>query len=147
MVRGSNPGGGEIFRTRPDWPWGPPSFLYNGYRVFSGGKAPGAWRWPSTPSSVEFKERVELYFYSHYGLSWPVLWWSVPLPLPTINMPPNSLRWLATLTTFDRGYKSWSFSIYPFPCHSLPLWSKSGIFLGAISLCHSLITRDQEPHP
>ena len=20
-VRGSNPGGSEIFRTRPDWPW------------------------------------------------------------------------------------------------------------------------------
>jgi len=35
---GSNPGGGEIFRTRPDRPWGPPSLLYNGYRVFPGGK-------------------------------------------------------------------------------------------------------------
>ena len=29
--------GGEIFRTCPDRPWGPPSLLYNGYRVFSGG--------------------------------------------------------------------------------------------------------------
>jgi hypothetical protein len=28
---------GEIFRC-PDWPWGPPSLLYNGYRVFHGGK-------------------------------------------------------------------------------------------------------------
>jgi hypothetical protein len=28
----------EIFRTRPDRPWGPPSLLYNGYRVFPGGK-------------------------------------------------------------------------------------------------------------
>jgi hypothetical protein len=27
----------EIFRC-PDWPWGPPSLLYNGYRVFGGGK-------------------------------------------------------------------------------------------------------------
>jgi hypothetical protein len=35
--------GGGIFRTRPDRPWGPPSLLYNGYRVFSGGKAAGAW--------------------------------------------------------------------------------------------------------
>ena len=34
MVRGSNPGGGEIFRTCPDRPWGPPRLLYNGYRVF-----------------------------------------------------------------------------------------------------------------
>jgi len=32
-VRRSNPSGGEIFRTLPDQPWGPPSLLYNGYRV------------------------------------------------------------------------------------------------------------------
>jgi hypothetical protein len=38
-VRGSNTGGGEIFRTRPDRPWGPPSLLYNGHRVFPGRKA------------------------------------------------------------------------------------------------------------
>jgi hypothetical protein len=31
--------GGEIFRTRPNRPWGPPSLLYEGYRVFSGVKA------------------------------------------------------------------------------------------------------------
>jgi hypothetical protein len=30
--------GGEILRTRPDRPWGPPTLLYNGYRVFPGGK-------------------------------------------------------------------------------------------------------------
>ena len=61
--------GGEIFRTRPDRPWGPPSLLYSGYRVFPRGKAAGAWRWPPTPSSSEFKERVELrvYFYSPCG--------------------------------------------------------------------------------
>ena len=47
-VRGSNPGGGEIFRTSPDLPFDPPSLLYNGYRVFPGGKAAGAWRWPPT---------------------------------------------------------------------------------------------------
>jgi len=37
-TRGSNPGGREIFRTCPDRPWGPPSLLHKGYRVFSGGK-------------------------------------------------------------------------------------------------------------
>jgi hypothetical protein len=37
-VRGSNPGGGEIFRTYLDRPWGPPKLMYNGYRVFPGGK-------------------------------------------------------------------------------------------------------------
>jgi hypothetical protein len=53
-VRGSNPGGGEIFRTCPDHPWGPPSLLYNGYRVFPGGrKRPGRDADPSHPSSAE----------------------------------------------------------------------------------------------
>jgi len=53
MVRRSNPGGGEIFRTCPDRPWGPPSLLYNGYRVFPGGKEwPGCDADPSTPSSA-----------------------------------------------------------------------------------------------
>ena len=37
MVRGSNPGEGEIFCTCPDQPCGPPSLLYNGYWVFPGG--------------------------------------------------------------------------------------------------------------
>jgi hypothetical protein len=37
--RGSNPGEGEIFRARPERPWGSPNFLYNVYRVFPGGKA------------------------------------------------------------------------------------------------------------
>ena len=41
-VRGSNSGVGEIFRTRPDGPSGPPSLLYNGYWVCcSGVKRPG----------------------------------------------------------------------------------------------------------
>ena len=41
-VRGSNPGGGEIFRTRPDRPLGPPSLLYNGQRdSFPRVKRPG----------------------------------------------------------------------------------------------------------
>ena len=30
---GSDPGGGEVFCTRPDRSWGPPSLPYSGYRV------------------------------------------------------------------------------------------------------------------
>ena len=41
---GSNPDSSEIFRIRPDRPWGLSSLLYNGYRVFPGRKAAGAWR-------------------------------------------------------------------------------------------------------
>ena len=66
-VRGSNLGGGDIFRTCPDRPWGPSSLLYNGYRVFPGGKErPGCDADPSPPSSVEVKK--EHSFYSPYGL-------------------------------------------------------------------------------
>ena len=35
---------GEIFHTRSDPPWDPPSLLYIGYRVIPRGKAAGAWR-------------------------------------------------------------------------------------------------------
>ena len=46
-------GGGKIFR-RPDRPWGPPSLLYNGYRVFPGSrKRTGRDADPSPPSSAE----------------------------------------------------------------------------------------------
>jgi len=66
--RGSNPGGGEIFRTCPDRPWGPPSLLYNGYRVFPWGKErPGRDADPSPASSAVGHERVELYLYFPYG--------------------------------------------------------------------------------
>jgi hypothetical protein len=44
---------GEIFRTSPDRPWDPNSPLYNGYRVFPGGKKqPGRDADPSPPSSA-----------------------------------------------------------------------------------------------
>ena len=70
---GSNPGGEEVSRTRPDRPWGPPSFLYNGYRVFPGGKErPGRGVDHPPTSSAEVQERVELYLYSPLGRLWPV---------------------------------------------------------------------------
>jgi hypothetical protein len=53
-VRGSNPGGGEIFRTCRDRPWDPRSLLYNGYLFFPGGtKRPGRDTGPSLPFSAE----------------------------------------------------------------------------------------------
>ena len=69
-VRGSNPDGGEIFRTRPFRPWDPLNLLYNGYRVsYLEIKRPGLGiDYPPT-SSVEVKERVEIYLYSHSGPS------------------------------------------------------------------------------
>ena len=73
-VRGSNAGEGEVFRICPDRLWGPPGFLYNGYRFyFPGLKRPGRGVNYPPQSSAEVKERVELYLYSLFGLSWPVL--------------------------------------------------------------------------
>jgi len=84
-VQGSNPSGGEIFRTCPDQPWGPPSLLYNGYRVFPVGKErPGRDADPSPPSSAVGHERVELYLYSLYGL---YSQYRVSVPLQGCTLP------------------------------------------------------------
>jgi hypothetical protein len=65
---GSNPAGGDFFRTCPDRPWGPTNLLYNGYQVFPGGKErSGRDADPSPPSSAVGHERVELYLYSPMG--------------------------------------------------------------------------------
>jgi hypothetical protein len=75
MVRGSNPGGDEIFRTRRDLPLGPPCFLYNGYQLsFLGVKRPVRIVNHPLPSSAEVKESVELYLYIPSGPSWQVIW-------------------------------------------------------------------------
>ena len=48
---------GARFSARPDRTWGPPSLLYNGYRVFPGGKVrPGRAADHSPPSSAEVLE-------------------------------------------------------------------------------------------
>ena len=70
----SNADGGEIFRTRPGWPQGPPSLLDKGYRVFAEGKAAGAWRYHPLSPSAEVKERVKLYRISPSVPSWQVVW-------------------------------------------------------------------------
>ena len=59
---------GEIFRTYPDRPWGPPSLLYNGYRVVPGGKG-GRGRGVEhpPPSSAEVLRDLQLYLYSSSG--------------------------------------------------------------------------------
>ena len=78
-VRDSNPSRDENFRTRPDRPWGPPSLLYNGYRVaFPGVKPPTRGVDHPRPSSAEVKERVELYLYCPSGPPWPVLGRTLP---------------------------------------------------------------------
>jgi hypothetical protein len=62
------------------------SLLYNRYRVIPGVKRPGRGVEHPPPSSAEVKERVEHYLYSPSGTSWPVLWWTLPLPVPYISL-------------------------------------------------------------
>jgi hypothetical protein len=51
---------GEIYRTSPDRPWGPPSVLYNGYRVFPGGTMrPGRALTPHPLLVLRSKNRVK----------------------------------------------------------------------------------------
>jgi hypothetical protein len=83
-VRESNPGGCEFFRTRPDRPCGPPSLLYNGYRVIPGVERPRRGADHPPPYSAEVKEGVELYLYSPSGLSLPVLGRTLPLPFTCV---------------------------------------------------------------
>jgi hypothetical protein len=55
--------GSEIIqnvRTDNDEPWGPPSLLYNGY-------------WGGGASTAVIRKRVQLYFCSPSGSSWPFL--------------------------------------------------------------------------
>jgi hypothetical protein len=74
-MRGSIPGGGTRFSASVQSGLGahPASYTTGTVYLFPGGTAAGAWRWPTTPSGAEVKERVELFLYSNSGPSWPVL--------------------------------------------------------------------------
>ena len=92
-IRGSNPGGREIFRTRPHRPWDPSSLLYNEYRLyFPGVKRPGRGVNHTPPSSAEVNDRVELYLYAPSGPSWPVLG-QIHLYLSGGLRVPRAWRW------------------------------------------------------
>ena len=70
---------GDILHTLPDRTLGPPTLQCNGYLVsFPGVKRPGYGVDNASPSSVEVKERVELYLYSRCGPSRPVLGRNLP---------------------------------------------------------------------
>ena len=64
----SNPGGGEIFRTRPDRPWGPTQPPIQWVPSLSQGvKRPGRDVDHPPGSSAEVEGKVELYLYSPSG--------------------------------------------------------------------------------
>ena len=74
---------GEIFRTYPDRLRGRPSLLYNGYRVFPGGKRrPGRDADHIPPSSAEVKKELSYTSTHPVGPPGPV----TGLPPPPINI-------------------------------------------------------------
>jgi hypothetical protein len=109
--------GGEIFRNCPDRPWGPPSVLYRGYRVFPGGKErPGSDADPSPLSSAVCHERVELYIYSPYG-PYGLYRASVPVQgytffLPFLPLPACKSRPLCVVLNCDL-WPVWIYLIFP----------------------------------
>ena len=74
---------------------------------FPGVKRPGRGVDHPHPYSVEVKERVELYLYSTSGRSWPVLGWTLPLPLPYSYPESPNPTWGPS-------------SLLPYGCRGLP---------------------------
>ena len=65
---------GTRFSAHPDRPWGPPSLLYNGYRVFPGGKVrPGRAADHSPPSSAAVMEEYNYTSTHPRGHTGPVM--------------------------------------------------------------------------
>jgi len=58
-VREMNPSEGQIFHAHPDWPWGPPSLLHNGYHIsFPWLKRPGCGVNHPHPSCAKVKDLI-----------------------------------------------------------------------------------------
>jgi len=84
-AQGLNSGGGAIFRYFPDGPCVPTSLMYNEFwSFFAGGKRPERGANHRPPPKAEFREKLELCFYSPCGSSWHVGGWALPLYLPQV---------------------------------------------------------------
>ena len=126
-VRGSIPGGGDVFCTRPDRPCGSLDLLYNTYWVTPRSKAAGAWLWSRTPSSAEVKERVGLRLFSPPVPSWQTIGWTSPLLLfyALYWRVAGSKVWLETRNSH---WNRW--------CFFSPLKTGLYIFQSDMRLCH-----------
>jgi hypothetical protein len=80
-VWGSNPSGGKIFTPIHTGPESHPASCTMGTGSFLGVKRPGHSIDYPPESSAEVKESVDLCLYFHSRPSWPVLGWTLPLPL------------------------------------------------------------------
>jgi len=94
------------------------------------GSFPGV-KWPKRgvdhppPISAEVKERVELYLYSPSGPSWPVLGWTLPLPVP-ISMFEKVNSEVLSSGTWRRVVCTWV------KVQSRPLTEESAVTVAAV---------------
>jgi hypothetical protein len=72
-VRGSNPGGDDIFSTAQTGPGAHPAIYTMGTESFPGVKQSRRGVDHAPSSSAEVKERIELYLYSFSGPLWLLL--------------------------------------------------------------------------
>ena len=87
---------GEIFH-RPDRPWGPPSLLYNGYRVFPGGKVrPGRDADHSPPSSAVVLEAYSYTFSHPLGHNRACTGNTLPIPINLMSLYLELKNWIAS---------------------------------------------------
>ena len=102
-VRRSKPGGDKILRSRPDWPWGLPSLLYNWYRVsFSGVKWPR--RAIDHPPHLAPRVKKEYSYTSTLRLGLHGMFWGkhyLYLILAATNDQTVQQHWLAGLGSGD----------------------------------------------
>jgi hypothetical protein len=109
-VRGSNPGGSEIFRTRPYRPLGPTQPPVQWVPGLSPGvKRPGRGADHPPPSMCRGHERVELYLYSPSGPSWPIIGRTLPFT-PVAVMTAGYIAQLAESNT--RLYRLFTYDIF-----------------------------------
>jgi hypothetical protein len=127
MVWGLNPSETR-FSARPDWPWGPPSLLYNGYWVFPGVKygqgvlltthpllVPWSWKsravllptlWATTGPVTEHFTVFIYNFSTQYSSTWMSEWSEkvYTAVTPVFLTPPLILEWCTCKTNNAMRY-------------------------------------------
>jgi hypothetical protein len=113
--------------------WGPPSLIYNGYRVFPGGKVAGAWRWLSTfQLSPRLKKEYSYISVLLLGLH-SLFWWELYVlssvtcsPYgPLISVPSSEMKinqFVFPHTWLQLCVRCIHFKNFVWTVHSVHLW-------------------------